>query len=1602
MLYQSMRTRVVRDGTLIRKYPLGLDAAQRLSAELAVLRQLAGVPGVPRLTPDQQPGAVTVLDPRGTIISELPAPWPVEPLLGLACELAGVLGGIHRRGIVHRDVNPGNILVSPDRRSPTLIDFELSVPTTEVGGDVAGTVPYLAPEQTGRTGRRVDHRADLYALGATLFELATGSPPFGSDRDPLHLIHDHLAKVPPSPAQANPEVPELFAAVVLRLLEKEPEQRYQSAEGLEYDLRRIHDAYVAGTDIALTLAERDFPIHLEAPSRLIGRKQPLGELEQVVARTASGASGIVLITGPPGVGKTSLVNRLRPAITECRGHLVAGKFDQYQRDIGSDAVRQAFCALGNQLLTESDTELARLRVDLVRALGPNARLAATALPPFAALLGVQAEVDDDPLHMADRLHQMSSDLIRVVARPATPLIIFLDDLQWAGPPAYRFLDSILHTNFAGLLVIGAYRDAEVDAAHPLSAVIAKLHHASIDAHHLHLDNLSPSSLSELIAAMLRMPPAEAEPLARALSDRTKGNPFDTVELINALRRDGALVPDGDRWTWDPGTIRRFVGRSEVVDMVTARIDALPDKTQTLLDVMARLGESATLHLVHVAADRCVDSVRVDLMPAVEEGLVTIGTEEAPVVAFSHDRVQQAAFGRITPDRHERLALDIARRLAQDEGFSLTAAQQYRRAAALVTDKDERPLAAALLRQAGRLMRSLFDHTSAEAFLSAASSLLSVTDSGYRETQAAWHVALCSLGRYADADAVFAGMDLDRTDASELNEAYIMQVSGLAVRGRAGEALTLGLRGLSSLGIDVPAPGQMNQSASAGFSTALAWLAETDPDYDLRRPLLNDSRLLAVTRLIDRLALVAFYADRTTMQWLTTVAVSIWTNHGAAAELIHPMSHIGEVLADRKDYRASHDAMSRITAVGTARHWDFDTARVQAAHLLTTFTWYESLEEGLRLARETRENLLRGGLVVEAAGTYFGSIPQTLDCADLDSFEAEVDSAQAVAERTGMAPLFSVFSDYRRLAESLRTDAAEPRLPSGDDDDSRSESGGLMAASERLVGAVLRALTAAVYHDEAELARSGAHASEFSTGVTISYLTVQAHLVAALGAALRARSAADPALRAAALSDLVASRDFLAARAAEQVSNFRHLQHFTDGMLAWSSGSFENAAKAFDAALVDVAAVNRPFHAALLAEHAGLFYLAHGMEHVGRQLLSDALHRYASWGAHGKVRHLASAHEFLVAAFEPQMGQSQSLNLSSDTLDATGVLEAARALSSETEIDRLRTAVEHVLGAMTGATAVHLLLWDSDGDGWVLPAAGSRPAISHTQVDARTLLPLSAIRYVERTREPMLVDDASQDDRVARDPYLAGAEHCSLLVVPVLSQGMPVAMLVLENMLSRRAFTSARVNAVAMLAGQLTVSLENARLYAKLERKVAERTEELAQANRQLELLTITDALTGLPNRRRIAEVLEAEWQRSLRTGTSLGLAMIDIDNFKAYNDHYGHQGGDECLRQVGQTLLAGARSSDLVARYGGEEFCVIMPGANDDNASRAAERIRAAVADVRVPHAAVASGIVTISVGVTSLIPSADTQPDHLIETADQALYEAKRLGRNRIATLVR
>ena len=539
IVHQTDRTRVTRlflpECTVIRKEPLGPDAERRVRHETAMLERLRGAEGIAQLAPaPRYAGSVVLADAGGASLAGVATPLAADELTGLAVRLARAVAGMHRARVMHRDITPSNIVISRGG-IPCLVDFALATSLAEIRpgfthhAEITGTLAYLAPEATGRTARPVDQRADLYALGAVLYELATGGPPFGTG-DPLRLTHDLLARVPVPPIQVNPAVPGLLSDIIMHLLEKEPDHRYQTADGLLHDLEQLLAAQGRPAAGALRVGERDVPLRLLPPSRLAAREVEVAALAAAFEEALAGRCRGVLVGGAPGVGKTALADELRPVVTGRDGWFVAGKFDPYRRDLEFDAVNQAFRAQGRLLLAEPDEELAEVRERILGGVGPNAGLLAATVPEFAALLGVPPDAGD-PLTAQVRAQRTAMAVLRAVASPKRPVVVFIDDLQWAGRTPLGFVDLVLSEEpVEGLLLVGAYREEEVDASHPLAALVSRWRQQA-GLQQVHLENLPVSGSVAMIAEILHADRATA----------AGGSRSDSAAYVRQSVRDGGVA-----------------------------------------------------------------------------------------------------------------------------------------------------------------------------------------------------------------------------------------------------------------------------------------------------------------------------------------------------------------------------------------------------------------------------------------------------------------------------------------------------------------------------------------------------------------------------------------------------------------------------------------------------------------------------------------------------------------------------------------------------------------------------------------------------------------------------------------------------------------------------------------------------------------------------------------------------------------------------------------------------------------------------------------------------------------------------------------------------
>ncbi|MBT8224401.1 MAG: AAA family ATPase [Dactylosporangium sp.] len=1443
--------------------------------EQQILERLARVQGVPSAagTPrtagaegPQRTGGITLAD---ALLNW--APPPVLEQVGIALELAQILAEIHRAGVTHGDLKLANVLLTGSPPRLMVIGFGHATMVAEREPEfshhdsIPGTIATLAPEQTGRTGRPVDQRADLYGLGAALYHLATGTPAF-EQQDPLQLIHEVLARMPVPPAE-RADIPPILSAIIMRLLEKEPDQRYQSAEGLARDLHGLYERLRQGRALSFPLGEHDFPHRLSAPSSLVGRDMEITALRTALDGAVRGTCKAVLVSGAPGVGKTVLINELRPMVTALGGWFVSGKSDQYRRDLATDAVSQALRALGRMLLTEPEADLLRHRTRLLETVGANAKLIASVQPEIALVLGTPgASAKGDEAYAKDRVIRAALDVMRAVASPERPVVVVLDDLQWASETATGLLDTLFQESpQLGLLVVGAYRPGEVDATHPLSSVLPRWLRSATPPVLLQPENLPTADLSAMLAEMLRLPSPQATALASVVRPRTGGNPFDTVTLLNALREDGALARDDEGWWWDDATIRHHVGEGDVVDLLAARINRLPERTGELLCRMACLGGETDADLLCLASGLSAEALETHLTPALEDGLLVMGQGgrdgTTMVVRFRHDRVQQAATSQLDPAWLRALHLGLARRLARRPEFVGLAAEHYLPAIEDVVSMDERRRAFNVFREAASSLR-LVNPTMAERFLAAALTMLdwaersrswwytaddrAPTDAERRRRIAieiSHHAALYHLGRLAEADARYQSIERLQPTALELVDAACERISSLTFRERPVEAVELGLDLLRRLGVEVPNDEQVGPWTEQGLVRFRAWAAQEDGiTADLALPEASDPRGAAAARLINRMIPPAFFVSMPIMPWLMLECQRLWVEHGPCSALIGPLSHAGFVtIMLAQDFRSGYAAARRVLAVCERHGHEPEGSHARLVLTLSAAQWFEPLEDVVDLAQRALDGLIQGGDQQNAGFAAYVLIPSSLECTPtLDEYLTQVNARLAFAASSGNDQTYAALVGYRQLARALLGQTEGPGSLADASFDPAAhlaeyEDNAVASAYARLA----LGLAAAIAGDSEALAEHSAAAMALLPVFDATLSTATGYLLRALATAEAVRQPGDRALgadeRAAANEELDRCRQWMATRAVDAEGNFGHLLYLVDAERAWSRRDLLGAAQAFDMAMLTVRGRQRPWHASLITERAARFHLTHGLTLSGNDLLARARDLYQDWGAGAKVRALERAYPELREKTTSGIGDRAVAT--TETIDLLAILRACQAISSETRLDRLHVRVREVLSAATGATNVRIVLRRDEPQGWFIPAAHADGpgghGISLDSSEGVKLVPLLAFRYAERTLEPVLVSDIACDARFLVDPYLRQQRCRSLLVVPILSHGTPRAMLILENSLSSGAFTAVRLDEVRLIAGQLAVSVENATLYEELEERVREGTQELRAAQNEL-------------------------------------------------------------------------------------------------------------------------------------------------------------------------
>jgi predicted ATPase/signal transduction histidine kinase len=1404
-------------------------------------------------------------DPGGEpLLRLLGRPMATGRFLRIALALAEAVGQLHRRGLIHKDLKPANILVDEATGAVRLTGFGISSrsprehPTPEPAEILAGTLAYMAPEQTGRMNRSVDARSDLYALGVTLYQMLTGSLPFTAG-DPMEWVHCHIARRPAPPAERVPGLPATLSAIVMKCLAKNAEDRYQTAAGLAADLKRcLADCESSGEIRPFAPGGADIPDVLRIPEKLYGREREVADLLAAFDRVvAGGPPELVLVSGYSGIGKSALVNELHKALVSPRGLFAAGKFDQYKRDVPYATLAQALQSLIRPILGQGEAELGRWRDRFQEALGLNGALILNLVPELELIVGKQPPVSAlSPDEMQARFQTVFRRFLGVFARPEHPLALFLDDLQWLDTATLDLLQHLAtHPDVRHLLLVGAYRDNEVGPTHPLQRMQAGIRKAGGAIHDIVLKPLALDDISRLVADTMRCERACAQPLAELVHEKTSGNPFFAIQFITALADEHLIAfdPGVAAWTWDLADIRAKGYTDNVVDFVVGKLSRLPPATQEALKQLSCLGNSAdvaTLKTVHGAPEA---EIHAALWEAIRAGLVFRLDDS---YKFLHDRVQEAAYALIPPPLRAELHLQIGRRLAagmpQQEVFEkiFDLVNQFNLASALMSDWAEKQLVAEFNLRAGKKAKASTAYSSASSYLSAGAALLS--EQGWKNCYSLtfdlyFERAECELlrsnfevaARFIDELLLRAASKVDRA------EAYRLKMVLHLMQGENSPAIRTALESLQMFGFELPEHPTREQ-AWAEYDEMLLNIGERAIASLIDLPLMDDPEMRAVMNILSALCRSAYFRDTYLCQIVACRMVKLSLQHGT----------------------------SEFSTIGYA--W--------MAILGPIFHRYKEGEQFGQLAIDIAE---RYGFTAQKVGAYFSMQMAVLWTRPIGTALTCLDTALRYAEGTG-ENIYACYSLEHRLTDLIaRGDPLDQvwlesvkALHFVRDVKFRHVID-IISSIQPFIQSLRGELHAGHSMDEAEIE---GRVLEGGIAVVICYhwiLQLQRHFhLGSPEAALEYAAKAEPILWSAhchiqsvdycLYQSLALAAVFQEASPERQAEIRVRLARNLGALRQWSEScpaTFLDkyllvaaeiarlevreieAARLYEEAIRSARDNGFVQYEALANELAGRFYLACGLDTAGLAHLKNARACYARWGALGKVRQLERRHPQLAVRDHPLVPDATGSTIRQ--IDVTAMAKASQAISAEIELPRLVETLMTIILQDAGADRGLLLLRGEQAFEIQAEASAKGGAVEvelrHAPL-AETECSEAMVNYVINTRESIIVDDGSHPaPPVDGSAYLRLSPPRSAMCLPLLRQGRLGGVLYLENSQAAYAFTPSRLSLLGHLASQAAISIENARLYAEvqraeaalrqandeLEKRVEERTRELKKAQSQL-------------------------------------------------------------------------------------------------------------------------------------------------------------------------
>ncbi|MGB0561122.1 MAG: AAA family ATPase [Spirulinaceae cyanobacterium] len=1444
----------------------------------------------------------------------------VEQFLPLAIALAESLGQVHSQHIIHKDIKPSNIIFHPETGLLKITDFGISSQLSSENNieshhnGLEGTLIYISPEQTGRMNRSIDYRTDLYSLGITYYEMLTGQPPFTAT-EPLEIIHAHLAKQPPSPLEFKPDLPPVLAAIVLKLLEKNAEHRYQTAFILKQDLERCWQQWQTQGKISeFAIAPDNISEQFQIPQKLYGREAEVQELLSAFEFASAGQAKFILISGYSGIGKSSLVYEVHKPIVRQKGFFVSGKFDQFQRDVPYASLIQALQELIRQLLTESETVIQKWREKLLLALGKNAQVIVEVIPELALIIGAQPPVPDlGPAETQNRFNLVFQSFIHVFTQAEHPLVIFLDDLQWADSASLNFIERLI-TNLEShhLLLIGAYRDNEVSPSHPLMLTLGRIQAAGAVFKDITIQPLSLAIANQLIADTVHTAPEKTQALAELCQQKTAGNPFFLTQLLESLYSDRLIqfnLAQGS-WQWDLAQIQAAAITDNVVELMVAKLEKLAPETQDILKLAACIGNRFDLAVLATAQAQSLADTAQDLWEALQSGFVLPlsdtykipllwqAAESAPPdelavsYRFLHDRVQQAAYALIPDSEKQNTHLKIGRLLRENvtaedlEEQIFDIVNHLNVGVALITDPDERKQLAQLNLQAGQKAKSSTAYEPACKHF--AQGIDCLTEASwqtqyelmfalYRERSECEY--LCS--NLTVAEELFNATLAHARSAVDRAELQNIRILLYENTGKYPESLATGAAILQEFKITIPVVDNAEIAATLDAELLVynQHLETIEIPGLINAPLMDSPEDLACLKVLMNMTGPAYFTNQDLLALITLKMTNLSIERGISELAPHGFAFWGVVAGARlSDYQRSYAFGSLAMQVNQNHPNANITCKICNLFGAHISHWRSPLRESIPILRRGCQVGIETGDIYAGYNAYNLIMQRIVAGEHPDDILAESNKLMDFSSKMKNHVFVGVQAMDQHFLLNFRGETLDC-FSLSDADFNEADCVQLWQDNLFLPGVatyyIFKTQIFYLYGDY-ERALAMARKNEAETLIYVSGITNQAEhnfyysltLIALYPEAL-------PEQQYNYQQQLEKNQERLKFWAENCPENYAHKYQLVLAEWARVQGQVQTAMQQYDAAIASAQANGFIHCEALANEQAAKFWLALGREKIARLYLTEAYYGYLRWQAKRKAQHLQTQYPGLIQqqASSPRTTTTRSSHGSTETrttaaLDFTTVMKASQALSGEIKLEKILRKLMQLLLENAGATQGYLLLPQQPAtpteSTWTIEAQGMLEQGEITVLQHQSLadqLPHSLLNYVIRTQESIVLTDAIAHDRFGSDPYIQTHQPQAILCAPLLHQGQLGGVVYLENTLVSAAFSRDRLEIVQLLAGQAAISLENARFYQTLEDKVAQRTGQLAERTHQL-----TAANTEITQ---LNERLKAE---NLRMGAELDVA----------------------------------------------------------------------------------------------------------------------------------